>query len=470
MSVRTLAMFAALAVTLVANRAAAQIIPLGERTAQMGGAAIAAGHDSAMPYLNPAGLAAVPDSLVSLSASIYGINRFRLDPFFLNSYDTEAIVTENRQSGSSVLQVPSSIMYVFNLGERGSRRHKLALSLSIPYAGRYTIQGSYRATLPAIIGADSDDRGFTATTTEYNAGASYATALSDRLRLGVTVFARYHEETLASVSTRNYYGSNGALQLNEARSSVGSTKALSAWARLGAQAQIIEHGWVGVSLATPSVLHSGSVEVTESVRSDILGTASSREVAISGNVTRRSPLRVGAGLAYEVPGSFSVALDGTYTAALDEASTADLRARINQRAEGEIVRGAVRAATSTASTNAVFDVALGGELWLSPTLAWRAGMFTAFSPIELDVDNDGEYTATGDIFGFSTGIGLMLGLVETSLGLSYQYSAARILVPDSRTDAASLLAETDFNTHTLLVLIGGSIAIPGAPTEPASEE
>ena len=46
-------------------------VPLGGRTAAMGGAGVAAGADSATPFLNPAGVAGTPHDIISVSASVY---------------------------------------------------------------------------------------------------------------------------------------------------------------------------------------------------------------------------------------------------------------------------------------------------------------------------------------------------------------------------------------------------------------
>ena len=58
-------------------------VPLGGRTAMMGGAGVAAGNDSAMPYLNPAGLAGVPGDILGVSATVYGWGETRYDKAFL---------------------------------------------------------------------------------------------------------------------------------------------------------------------------------------------------------------------------------------------------------------------------------------------------------------------------------------------------------------------------------------------------
>src|SRR5262245_46177369 len=71
-------------VVLAPARARAQYLPLGGRTASMGGAAAAWGRDSAMPYLNPAGYALVPHPTLSLSASLYRTELVNVSDFFFH--------------------------------------------------------------------------------------------------------------------------------------------------------------------------------------------------------------------------------------------------------------------------------------------------------------------------------------------------------------------------------------------------
>src|SRR5688572_32671872 len=101
------------------SRVAAQnlrSVPIGGRTATMGGAATAAGNDSAMPYLNPAGLGGVPGDVFALSATVYGYTHRSFDGFFVpqspdpNGPLGELVVERQSFSTHSVGELPSSIM------------------------------------------------------------------------------------------------------------------------------------------------------------------------------------------------------------------------------------------------------------------------------------------------------------------------------------------------------------------------
>ncbi|MBN2715794.1 MAG: hypothetical protein JXX14_08060, partial [Deltaproteobacteria bacterium] len=61
-------------------------LPLGGKTASMGGAGTAAGKDSAMPLINPAGFSQVPHHTLSLSASLYRFEQITVDDFFYHGY------------------------------------------------------------------------------------------------------------------------------------------------------------------------------------------------------------------------------------------------------------------------------------------------------------------------------------------------------------------------------------------------
>ena len=58
---------------------------LGGRTAAMGGTGVAFGTDSAMPVLNPAGLAAIDKHNISLSASLYSLSAVDVKDYYSGS-------------------------------------------------------------------------------------------------------------------------------------------------------------------------------------------------------------------------------------------------------------------------------------------------------------------------------------------------------------------------------------------------
>jgi hypothetical protein len=59
-------------------------VPMGGTTAVMGGATIGAGSDSASPYMNPAGVAANPQTdIASVSASLYALGISDVGSYFV---------------------------------------------------------------------------------------------------------------------------------------------------------------------------------------------------------------------------------------------------------------------------------------------------------------------------------------------------------------------------------------------------
>src|SRR5688572_30586020 len=114
---RSVSLGAALSTTLVAGALHAQNyreMPIGGRTATMGGAATAAGNDSAMPYLNPAGLAGVPGDIFAVSATVYSYTRRSVQNLFYPSGTHPSFGFElerERFATSSVGELPSSVMY-----------------------------------------------------------------------------------------------------------------------------------------------------------------------------------------------------------------------------------------------------------------------------------------------------------------------------------------------------------------------
>ena len=92
-------------------------VPIGGRTATMGGAGVAAGNDSAMPYLNPAGLAGVPGSIFGVSATVYAYQRLDVERYFFPApMDAslgygEISVGRDTVASSTFMDLPSSVMY-----------------------------------------------------------------------------------------------------------------------------------------------------------------------------------------------------------------------------------------------------------------------------------------------------------------------------------------------------------------------
>jgi hypothetical protein len=147
---------------------------LGGRTATMGGTGTATGNDSAMPYLNPAGLAGLPGDVLAVSASLYAHTSRSYDPGFFNPKGFapafgDVTVSEESVTSSDVVEMPSSVMYVRHLGG-GDVHHVLGMSLVIPQASRSTVQATFEADAPGIGGTIRQSRAYSRASTRYYFG------------------------------------------------------------------------------------------------------------------------------------------------------------------------------------------------------------------------------------------------------------------------------------------------------------
>jgi hypothetical protein len=455
------ALTALAATALYAAGAGAQVLPLGGKTAQMGGAATANGRDSAMPYLNPAGLAGLPKDLFALSANIYGASRFRIEPFFIKEFTYPSTVEEDVQSSRSTFQLPSSVMYLTSASDESAHvRHKVGVSLTIPTATKITVQGRYRAVQPTAFGADNDSRFYAFEYTDYNLGATYALAVGSRLRLGATLFGRYTTSQTSVQTIRNYYAFNGVLQSDWAASSTSTESTSSTWAKVGGQAELWPGLWAGAAVSTPTFLHQGSGKGAGTLASQALGVAVNEKQTTEWDARDRLPLAANFGLSYERPEAFGLALDVTHTRGLERAGEARGTVRSNATVTGEIIRDFTRSFASSTAVVPVTNVAIGGEVWVRQWLAVRLGGFTSFSNVDdPDPAVAGPYSGAGDTFGLTGGLGLLFGPTETSLGVSFQRTTGKIAVEDGSFSAQTPVALADFSINTVLFMLAGAVSV-----------
>jgi hypothetical protein len=458
---KTLAFAGALTCT---EAAQAQTFPLGGRTAQMGGAATASGRDSAMPYLNPAGLAGLPKDLFALSANIYGVSQFRITPFFIKQFSAPTVIDEDTQRGQSVYQLPSSIMYLAKVSDPEARvRHKLAISLIIPASTKVTVSGTYRARQPSLFGAASDSRFFSYDFTDYNLGATYALAVGDRLRFGATLFGRYTASQTAEQATRSSYSFSGAIQSGKTNASATETTTRSVWGKLGLQAGLSEELWLGAGFSTPSFLHSGTSRTTSSFESRVLDVSTHQDAITEGASEDRLPWSINLGLSYERLRSFGLSVDVTHTSGLDEGARFRGVTHTYSTRTNELIRDIYQRSEGTTRYKPVTNVAIGAEVWTSSWMALRLGGFTSLNA--LDDPNpavDQVYYGTANTFGITGGLGLYIGPTETSLGVTYQRSQGKILVEDNSFSPPTPNALADYSINTVLFMLAGAVSVEEA--------
>ena len=357
-------------------------VPLGGKTAAMGGAAIAGGRDSAMPVLNPAGLALVPASTVSVSASAYSLRYTHHDAWF----------GPGRPADSTTFSAyPSGLAYVLHFGDQ-ERPFVLGASFSAPMQ-----------TKRSVVGGDTDSAGFRtqdaflADVIQYQAALSVALGLG-KLRLGASAILGHYAGTFVINSA--LFGRGQMVFPSQNESNTSDELA----GLVGMQLDLDDRWSVGASARTPSLHLAGAAS----------GQVGRDTGSITGGFSFAIPARVGFGVQLRAS-PWVLALDLSFTLPGDAAWSFD--------------GGHYETQTSVQG-------ALGVERTLESGNSLRAGLFARSSSFGYQL-----YTKQGDRYdpaiaawplwqaGPSFGYGMRLGPVDTTLGVQASVGADRKGVP-----------------------------------------
>lgn len=447
-------------------------VPTGSRTAAMGGAGLAGGSDSAMPLLNPAGLALIPRSIASLSASLYQISSISV-PGFIADADTvggpygELQLSQRGVRSTEFGSFPSGIAYFLHLG--GEDPQVVSLSLSVPHnvRRRFLMNAEFLGD-----GVSVKDN-----LTTLIEEQSYVAALSwgggfGRLRVGASVLGGYTQ--LIRATDRSILIALGTFGFQ--RTQVKEARAIDSFelgALAGAQLDVTDWLQLGLSVRAPS-LHlggsfTGSVDLTQAASDGPPGVTT---VQLDGDGRRGMPLRVGLGL--QLHGErWALALDGVLYLPRERERSADGSQVISDiGGTGRDGADAERAFELVEATRTVVDVRLGFEYRVSEEHWLRTGVFTEFAAgvsTETTLGGERGMVAPEAYFvfpvsrvGASLGWGTRLGPIDTTFGVRATYGSGQTLrpVPDARLAAGGRLAEaTDATVADALAFLSAAVDV-----------
>jgi hypothetical protein len=451
-------------------------VPIGGRTATMGGAGTAAGNDSAMPLLNPAGMAAVPGGVFAVSASVYSYTQRAIPLYFAPTGFPPGLgpvnVTTDTVSSSNVANLPSSVMYFKNLSRAEAPwQQVLGMSLVIPQSPTVQIQASLRASFPQGPATLADDDTVTTSSTTYYIGPTYAAAYRDWLRLGVSAHLAYEQVFNATSTTFNASLDRGTGTLQGQITNGASASSIAFAPTLGAQVRVAPHVWLGAAFQPPGLPITGSFDssgatTTASTASNGAPANSSDQQTGHGVYHYAPPMHVNAGVAYDDRDRFSVAIDGhLYVSRGDAYHQAGLyRTQVTQ--SGEIARNSTAAITFNDAVETVFDVSIGAEYVLNSIFALRAGVFTdmAADPSLEHPQLTDALSLREDRYGVTGGLGIMLGPFDTTLGVVYVRGIGRFVTADLSALSQSEVATVDEQSNTFVFVLSGAVT-----TEQAQE-
>jgi hypothetical protein len=402
-------------------------LPIGGRTATMGGAATAAGNDSAMPYLNPAGMAGVPGDIFAVSATVYSYTHRSVQDFFypngtdpLLGYDLE----RETFALSSVGELPSSVMYFNHLSAPdAATHHHLGVSLVIPSARRVEVVASVAGDLDDVAGEAIETATISVDSTRYYLGPGYAVGFGDRVRLGASLYGVYTRYAFSDAVSSSYslLGGSATFTYTGQRSQISETLSLAPV--LGIQARIVSNLWLGAGFAAPSLPITGRLRFAGSSSDSRVDPTSGAPQSGSTSYTadaeaeNNEPMRVNVGVAYDARDAFSFAADVSYYA--DRVTDITRGVQLyEERLSGELTRRFRRRIDSEVQYRQVIDFSLGAEIAASRMIAIRAGAFSdlAASPeIGTSLDQAGRMRL--DRYGGSLGLGFTVGSFDTTAGV-----------------------------------------------------
>lgn len=460
----------------VAQAQTLRSVPLGGRTATMGGAGVAFGNDSAMPFLNPAGLAGLPTDVLGLSGTVYGASRVSgralLSPSGRSAIYGPAVDAGTEVTSTATFEMPSAILYGRHIGD--DRHQVLAMSLTTPTALKRALVVNGSTLYPQRQGSELETFSYQHDRRDYYLGPSYALEVSRALRIGVSAFAVYSDSTLSSsrTITQSYRGGiQGVSSFN------GYSERATAWsatAVAGLQLAPVEGLWLGLSVEAPSQHMGGKLEGNQSYGSVVTRSgntgAATTDAAYQGRFQAVRPGRVTAGIGYQRPRSFAVALDATVTFGRSRAERQDLVFRYAERQTGEINRSHAQRVSIARGYDTSIDVAGGGELYVLDWLAVRAGAFVDRSALRAPPGSPQIEVEELTYWGLSAGLGALLGSFDLTVGAQYRRGTGEFITQGYNGSqplfnaliglgARPDTARASFSDDMLLLLVQGVIGL-----------
>ena len=365
---------------------------VGERAGGMGGAAVATAADVDAIFYNPAGLSRSQGDSLSLSANLYGLERYKTEGGLDWGADAKS---------STFVSIPAAMGGVKRLSDEWVG----GLGVFTPkMEKRHLVSASPDRT--GFSNLDYDDQ-----TLWIGPSASWSPANS-RFSFGAGVFAVYRDCTVSESSfKRNGYTMNGAMDLTT----------LGALAMLGAQAKL-GNGWsAGATLQTPTlrVWDNGklSINATAADVSDFDLGLYSTDVRADNYIPWQ--FAAGVGKAGE---DWSVALDAIW----------------HPSAHYDLARWDIYGipAEQTMHLHSVLDVSLGGEYIVAKRYPVRAGFYTAMSAVRVpdDPETTDFVTSDVDMYGVTFSVGRRSENMSVNLGFDFALGSGHDLSYDENGD------------------------------------
>jgi len=445
---RAISLTGALALLALASHAPAahandthyQNLLLGQRAMGMGGAFVALADDPSASFYNPGGLALSADASASASLGIYGIERRTVDGGFGNALQPGDL----SQTSFPIVATTFSAMARFGSGDEG-RRHAVGISLFLPFSdstsyNKLVVRGSEASTYQMT----ENDRTFWV-------GPSYARRFRKDFALGFSLF--YENRGYQRISDFSSFFSTarsgqlcpGTTTACSLASNIDANMG-SLFLRVGALWKLDETWRFGVAFSTPNLHVHGGANITSRRFSAGAGGSAPVEYFVAGLADQaafsRRPFEIRVGAAYQSEGAFTLSFDVSLHGPLTY-NRLEIEGLIT---DPLLVREVRR--------DAVVNINVGAELYPTPKVPLRFGIFTNFSSApEIPELTSTPFLPRIHLFGASMSIGYRGGGYGVDFGITAQFGNGVMQAFDTMDQ--SLLRRAGMNSTLVYFFVSG---------------
>lgn len=365
---------------------------IGERAVGLGGAYIALSDTGEGGFYNPAGLAFIDRSTLSVAANLYNLTRGTRSSALKFAGD-EADLAQN--SFNSIPQTASFAKKISFPWEKDREYPRNAVALNVVVPDQVDLAGRVDfdvASGQALLTRSIQDR-------TLFIGPSYARKLSDRFSLGLSAFyvVRMIENMAFIYEDDETTLGQGFLQ---------DIRTIGNFAmKVGARYSPLENFWIGLTYQPPSIrLHGDAARFSSTIVQDKATSTVERSVADDRNLKPNDPLpqTVGVGFAYEVRNKWTVAADAL-------AYLGDDFLPFSDNSTAEIQR------------EFITNFSAGGEYYVKPEIPLRLGVFSNFSSAPLIQNGVSGQADHVDFIGFAVSGSVESSNTSVTLGTTIRF-------------------------------------------------
>ncbi|MCP4676765.1 MAG: UPF0164 family protein [Deltaproteobacteria bacterium] len=473
------ALIPALVIVFLGSSVVAQTLPLGGRTASMGGAGTASGRDAAMPYINPAGYAQVPHHTLSLSASLYRHENVIVDDFFYHGVLSSSFIAEgypevygNDLVSKRFSSFPGAVNMLWHFGPEDNPdavHHVLSATIIIPGNTKRTYKSNFSLFFPDTNLRFDDVQKEVNEVTDYLFGPTYSVNFG-KFRLGLSAFVSFIDVLRMNESTNTYFvpvDDGTTMHVRQSSRLYSEGKSFGLQPVLGFQWNPVKGFSVGASVASPTIHLSGEMDFAATFEASGPPPDPQRddnmnyyeEITSKSDLEYRRPLRIRLGLSYEKPKSWAVALDGSLKLPQNKAryQRGTVSSYYLEQGEEPVTTQWTEAGRSDSVLG--FSAHLGGEYFFNDMFAWRLGGFYEQGTIENKLQNQDVLSLELDYIGVTTGLGIESELGETTFGIEFAYGTGSTVTRDAfaQGDINNVIFRNlDVSTYNFFFFISGA--------------